>query len=380
MTSASDFRFIHTADLHLGKRFSTLPDEHLRGRLAEARHSVLARLAQAARDHGAAHILVAGDVFDTETPSDAVWRQALSAMGADPALTWWLLPGNHDSLAAEALWARIAAQAPANVRPLLTPDPVEPAPGVRLLPAPATRRYPGRDLTDWFATDQGDPAALRIGLAHGAVQEFGEEDARDTIPPDRARTARLDYLALGDWHGMIAIGPRTRYPGAPERDGFKHQGRGQCLAVTLTRPGEPPIVAEVEVGSFHWSEQPLPLLPGQDAAQALAALLPGDTAARRDRLLRVRVTGRATLAQRAALADAARTTAPEFARFQLDTSDLATEYEADDLDSIDRGGALRMAADALLADARDEARPAEERAVAAAALNRLYGYVQETDR
>ncbi|MHA3976929.1 metallophosphoesterase family protein [Halovulum sp. GXIMD14794] len=373
----TEFRFLHTADLHLGKRFSTLPDEALRGRLAEARHGALARLAQAARDHGAAHILVAGDIFDTETPSDPVWRQALSAMGADPTLTWWLLPGNHDSLAAEALWSRVADQAPANVGLLRDPEPVELAPGVRLLPAPATRRYPGRDLTEWFATDDSQPEALRIGLAHGAVQEFGEEDTRDTIPPDRARTARLDYLALGDWHGMVEVGPRTFYPGAPERDGYKHQGRGLALAVTLTRPGEPPTVAPVEIGSFDWQDLPLPLTPGQNAAQALRALLPSDAAARRDTLLRIRATGRATLADQAALSDAAEAAAPEFAQFLLDTSALATEYQADDLDSIDRAGALRMAADELLAEAREENRSAEDRAVAAAALNRLYGYVRE---
>ncbi|MFC3119493.1 hypothetical protein ACFOHS_19610 [Jhaorihella thermophila] len=49
------FRFIHSSDLHLGKGFGTLPED-LRGRLIEARHEVLARLAQAARDHGAAHV------------------------------------------------------------------------------------------------------------------------------------------------------------------------------------------------------------------------------------------------------------------------------------------------------------------------------------
>ncbi|MSU88692.1 DNA repair exonuclease [Rhodobacteraceae bacterium 2CG4] len=373
----TDFRFIHTADLHLGKRYSTLPDEHLRGRLAEARHAVLARIAHAARDHGAAHVLVAGDIFDTETPSDPVWRQALAAMGADAALTWWLLPGNHDSLAAEALWSRIADHAPGNVRPLLSAEPVAVAPGIRLLPAPPTRRYPGRDLTDWFAADEGDPASLRIGLAHGPVQNFGDNDTRDGIPPDRAATARLDYLALGDWHGMVQVGPRTFYPGAPERDGYKHRGRGVCLAVTLGRPGDPPAVVPVETGGFHWEELPLPLTPGHDAAQALRSLLPADTAGRRDMLLRVRAAGRASLAEQAAMADAADAVAPDFAQFQLDASALATEYRADDLDAIDRAGALRMAADDLLAEAQDDGRPAEDRAVASAALNRLYGYVRE---
>ncbi len=67
----------------------------------------LQTIAEVARKNGAEHILVAGDTFDTETPSDQTWRQALAAMAEDPSLTWWIIPGNHDSLAAEALWDRL---------------------------------------------------------------------------------------------------------------------------------------------------------------------------------------------------------------------------------------------------------------------------------
>ena len=79
------FRFIHTSDLHLGKRFGRMPEE-VRGRLTEARHGSIANLQEVARVQGADTILVAGDVFDTETPSSSVLRQTLRAMAADPAL------------------------------------------------------------------------------------------------------------------------------------------------------------------------------------------------------------------------------------------------------------------------------------------------------
>lgn len=48
----------------------------------------------------------------------------------------------------------------------------------------------------------------------------------------------------------------------------------------------------------------------------------------------------------------------------------------DDLDQIDRAGALREAADMLLAESTDTAQSAEARAVASAALSRLYEYAQ----
>ncbi|MBC2834033.1 metallophosphoesterase family protein [Paragemmobacter straminiformis] len=372
------FRFIHSADLHLGRRFGTFPED-LRGRLVEARHYSITGLALAAQAFDARHILLAGDVFDSETPTDPVWRQALTAMGADPALHWWIIPGNHDSLAAEALWSRIRQQAPANVHLLDDIEPVEIEAGVFLLPAPAPRRYPGRDLTAHMPAVETDPRALRIGLAHGSIQNFSEEGARaeDTIPPDRATTARLDYLALGDWHGHVRVGERTWYSGTPERDAFTHDGRGSCIGVTLTAPGALPQVETIPIGQFHWSDEILPLLPGQDAAAALAALLPPDRAARRDHLMRIGVQGRATLSERSALAEAAAAVEADFAFFALDLSGLATEIEATDLDQIDRAGALRLAADQLRQRADDSALDGESRRTAAAALNRLYGYLRE---
>ena len=46
------FRFIHSSDLHLGKRFGNFAGD-LPGRLLEARHDVIARLAQHARRQNA---------------------------------------------------------------------------------------------------------------------------------------------------------------------------------------------------------------------------------------------------------------------------------------------------------------------------------------
>ncbi|MFN4101238.1 MAG: exonuclease SbcCD subunit D, partial [Pararhodobacter sp.] len=287
------FRFLHSADLHLGRRFGNLPED-LRGRLVEARHQIIGRLAAAARAQGAGDILLAGDTFDSETPASPVWRQALGAMAEDPGLRWWLLPGNHDSLAAEALWEQFARLAPPHVQVLSRAEPVDLAPGVVLLPAPLPRRHAGRDLTDWMPGAATPDGALRLGLAHGGIQSF-TEDARDQgiIPPDRAASAGLAYLALGDWHGQMQVGERTAYAGTPEFEEFRHSGRGACLAVTLT--GGAPEVTRVETGAFHWAEVPLPLVPLQDAAGALTALLPPPGPARRDHLLKLRALGRATL-------------------------------------------------------------------------------------
>lgn len=370
-------RLIHASDLHLGRRFANVPqppDGNIRGRLMEARHGAIGRLAGAARDSGAAHVLLAGDTFDTATPSDAVLRQALAAMAEAADLTWWLLPGNHDNLAdAEPLWDTIRRDGPANVRALTAAAPVDLAPGATLLPCPVTFRAAGRDLTEALVTMPSDEAALRIGLAHGGVVDFTESGAH--VPPDRDRSARLDYLGLGDWHGRMAVGPRIHYPGSPEQDRFKHGRRGVCLAVEIAGPGAEPQIEEVETGAFLWTEAELALFPRQDAAAALARLLPAE--GRRDVLMRVRATGWAGLPDRADLTRAAQRLGPEFAHFELDAAALGTIYETADLDEIDRGGALRLAADRLRDDAEDADLSAADREIAQAALARLYAYGRE---
>lgn len=369
--AAVTFRFLHSSDLHLGKPFGFLPED-IRHRLREARHGAIARLAAAARGQEAAVILLAGDTFDAETPAPATRRQALQAMAAEGDMTWVLLPGNHDSLAASELWRLVASESPPNLRLALTPAPIRLAPGVTLLPAPVTARRPGRDLTGWF--DAAPSEGIRIGLAHGPVQEFGEA-ASGLIAPDRAARAGLDWLALGDWHGEIRIGPRTAYPGTPERDGFRHDGPGTALAVTIDASGAAPRARSLPVGAFDWRAPTLDLLPGLDPLTALAALLP-PAGARRDALVNLSLRGRLGPEGRAALAAALAQAAPDFGWLGWDAGGLETQVDTGDLDLIDRAGALRAAAEALHAEARDPARPEAERRVAAAALDRLFAFAQ----
>ncbi|MDF2810851.1 MAG: repair exonuclease [Microvirga sp.] len=369
-------RFIHSSDLHLGKRFGNMPLE-LRGRLREARHAVIGRLASLAREHGASVILLAGDTFDTETPTPDIRRQALAEMAHHAPLRWVLLPGNHDSLQATQLWNSLAGDKPENVVLATEPSVVALAPGVALLPAPCTTRRPGRDLTDWMDGAATEEGTIRLGLAHAAIHDFSEDSAAsDVISPNRAFRSRLDYLALGDWHGAIAVDPRTHYSGTPEPDRFKHDRPGQALLVDIAAAGATPEVTPVETGTFLWRTVPLHMLPQDDPGTMLAGILPAGPR-RRQSLMRIAATGRSSLNGRTALTAAIDHAAPEFAYIELDATDLATDCDAGDLDLIDRAGALREAAETLRTESLDEAKSLAERQVAQAALVRLFSYCQK---
>lgn len=369
------FNFIHSSDLHLGKRFGNFSGD-LPGRLREARHAVIARLAQHAREQGAATILLAGDTFDTETPAPEIRRQVLHEMAHHAPIHWVILPGNHDSLQAAQLWTTLGAEAPENVILAVEPRPIELASNVVLLPAPCTTRRPGRDLTEWMESAATPGGVLRIGLAHGAIRSFSEEAAAsDVIAPDRAQRAGLSYLALGDWHGAVEVDPRTRYSGSPEPDRFRHDRPGEALLVRLAGSSALPEVTPLATSSFVWRRLDLHLLDGDDPGPALEALLP-EARLRRQTLARIMATGRSRLSARSALAGVIESVRPDFAFLEVDDTGLVTECEVEDLDRIDRAGALREAANALLAEAGDESRSAAERDIARAALGRLYSYAQ----
>jgi DNA repair exonuclease SbcCD nuclease subunit len=372
------FRFIHSSDLHIGKRFGNFPED-LRGRLREARHGALARLAQQARANSAGTVLLAGDTFDTETPTPQMLHHAMQEMRQAEDLTWVVLPGNHDSLLADELWQRARAILPPNVILALEPKPIELATNVVLLPAPCTTRRPGRDLTAWM-TDAATPdGSLRLALAHGPVLDFSEDGAKgDVIAPNRAALAGLDYLALGDWHGQMDLNERSFYSGAPEPDRFKHGKPGEALLVSIAASGAVPEVSAVPTASFAWKTQPLELLGDDDGLSVLDALLPasGD---RRQTLLRLTLSGQARIVTRTALAARTEALAPEFAHFEVDDDALLTACEASDLERIDHAGALRLAAEALLAESDDATRSAEDRTIAQAALMRLFTYCEKID-
>ncbi|RJE85509.1 metallophosphoesterase family protein [Paracoccus onubensis] len=371
------YRFLHSSDLHLGRAYGGFPED-IRGRLREARHTVIARLASAAREAGAIDVLLAGDTFDAETPSPETLRHALRAMAAEGDLRWMLMPGNHDSLAASELWRRVQADAPENLVVLSDPVPVELASDVWLLPAPCTQRRPGRDLTEAMSAPTPE-GAIRIGLGHGAIMDFtSDEGSPGIIPPDRARLSGLDYLGLGDWHGRMQIGPATWYSGTPESGGFKHDTAPGALVVHIAASGAPAQASVAQTGQFDWLRPVMDMLPGEDISARLAHILPPETR-RRDTLLRLEAAGRLTLAERAAFETQLAAIAPDFGWFETDLARVATEVKPYDLDLIDRGGALRRAADALLSESADPSRAQAHRDLADLALSRLYALVQEVD-
>ncbi|SHK64970.1 DNA repair exonuclease SbcCD nuclease subunit [Marinobacter antarcticus] len=250
-------KFLHTADWQMGRTYSRFDTED-GAALVEARYEAIERLAALATEHQCDAVLVAGDVFDAQTVSDRTIRRVFNATrGFDGP--WVMLPGNHDAALAESVWTRAKRldAVPKNVY-LALESGVTPLPeqGIAVLSAPLTQRHTYGDLTQPFDDMETPPELLRIGLAHGSVQGLLPEDIDSTNPiaPDRTETAKLDYLGLGDWHGVREINARTWYSGTPEPERFRNNDAGYVLIVDIKEPGATPKVTRHETARYQWHQ------------------------------------------------------------------------------------------------------------------------------
>ncbi|MFM9869187.1 metallophosphoesterase family protein [Achromobacter xylosoxidans] len=364
--------FLHTADWQIGRQYGQFETDDA-ALLAEARFDAVARIAALAAERQVDAVLVAGDVFDTQGVSDRTIRRLFAALAAY-AGPWVMIAGNHDAALADSVWSRAAQLGciPPNVR-------VPPRPGVvdlaaqnlAVLAAPLTQRHTYDDVTQAFDAMESEPGRIRVGLAHGSVAGRLPDtiDATNPIAPDRASRARLDYLALGDWHGCLSIDERTWYAGTPEQDRFRGNEPGYVLDVRIAAPGATPQVERVATGKYRWSAWTETLRLPTDA-QALAERL---AALRAEDVLRLELQGHVNVPTWEALQRAVDQAAAQARAVLPDFSGLLLEPDDADLAQLGASGYVGEVATQLQAMQADP----EQAAVAGEALRLLLRFQRE---
>ena len=338
-------RFIHTADWQIGKVFRRFGDKDELFR--RARLDAVETIGRTAHAEGAAHVLVAGDIYDAETPLGVTLRAPIERMRRFTDVTWHLLPGNHDPHRPKGLWEQLAAsELPRNIRFHLEPEPVEIEAGTFLLPAPLARKSETRDLTAWMDAAETPPGAVRIGLAHGAIIGFqGEGEANNPIDPARASRAGLAYLALGDWHGTKRIADRCWYAGTPEPDRMGGAAEGFALVVDAPSAIAIPQVRPVKVGRFRWVSHAATLTDDGDldaiereirGFESLSAIV-----------LRLQLDGLLSIEGRRRLDAMLERLDANVCHLIRDVDRVRARPTLEDLEAIDFGGVLRQAAHRL---------------------------------
>jgi DNA repair exonuclease SbcCD nuclease subunit len=337
-------RFLHTADLQIGKTFGQFPSE-VASALRTARIDTLKQIAVLARDRGVDAVLIAGDCFDDIAVSDETLRRFKVALEPFAGI-WIVLPGNHDPAIAESPWTRLRRLSlPCNVIIADEPEQIPISDKAVVLPAPLRRRRDAADLTEWFDTAETEDGLIRIGLAHGSVREFLPEacESANPVALHRAERARLDYLALGDWHGRLQVSERTWYSGTPEPDRFRFNEAGYVLDVKIEDIGAAVSVEAIAVGKYRWMRRTVEIIPG--GAEAVRYKFPSEEAERL--ILRADLCGTIDLATRASLDEVISDLRARAFHLELDESGLTAEPTEDDLDGIDSTGFVRSAIDRL---------------------------------
>ncbi len=270
-------KILHTSDWHVGRK--------IRGRdRSEEHRAVLAEIVGVASDNQVDLTLVAGDIFDTGSPTAAaeevVWRALLDLSAVAPVV---VVAGNHDNA------ARIDAVAPllemGNVTAVGTP--IRPGDGgtvlleeigarVALLPFVSQRgivkaeQIMGNDPDQNAAafqdrlgriieglTEGMDDGAVNLLVSHltvfGASQGGGERDAHifGYAIPSTAFPGHLSYVALGHLHRQQRVphAGAVWYSGSPLQLDFGEVDDRKGVLLVDAGAGKPSRVTEVPLSA-----------------------------------------------------------------------------------------------------------------------------------
>ena len=352
-------KLLHTSDWHVGRG--------IRGRSRAREHrAVLAEIVEIAAEEQVDVVLVAGDAFDTASPTpeaEAIVYRALLDL-ADTGAHVVILAGNHDNprrwRAIRPLLSRSTVHVAADVRPpdqggvLDLPTASGETARIALVPFLSQRdivradqlmarradqhaaRYADRArqvldaLTTGFGDDTVNIVAAHLTVASGQPVLGGGERAAHTIfdyvVPPTVFPASAQYVALGHLHQPHRIPGACPiwYCGSPLHLDFGEVERDhKAVLVVEAHPGLPAQVRQVDLTRGR----PLRTVRG-DLAQVEDAL-----AALPDAHVRVRITE----PERAGLADEVRERFPDVVDVQVvREDDLDRAEPAFTLDDVHR--------------------------------------------
>ena len=269
-------RFLHIADLHLGKVI------HGVSMLENGDQPAwVDRFLALTREVRPRAVVMAGDVYDRSTPSgEAVELLNRLVVGlAEQGITVLITAGNHDSGSrlsfARDLLARegvhIAGAVKAELDRVTLEDEYGPVhfwlmPYV--FPAAAAQAL-GQEIRDYetavrrlLEAQPLDAGTRNVIAAHQNVTAFGREQVRGGSESavggvggvDYTSFDAFDYAALGHIHAAYPVGrEEVRYAGSPlcYHFGETRQPRKGPLLVDLGPKGAPPVIRTLEIPPLH---------------------------------------------------------------------------------------------------------------------------------
>ena len=207
-------RILHTADLHLGSPLSArLSGERQRERKNEL-FNTLSRMADKAKELGCGAVIIAGDLFDSESVTLTDCERVLGIIERYPMITYFYVSGNHE----RGAFSGKIVEKPNNLIIFGEEWEYYTAADVRIVGRSGTEE----GMLDSLAIDR---EKKNIVILHG---EPTDKSGRDAVGLKEAMGRGIDYLALGHYHSyrVYDLGDccHAVYPGSPEGRGFDEEG------------------------------------------------------------------------------------------------------------------------------------------------------------
>lgn len=218
-------KILHCADLHLDSRMNTNLNTELRKKRKAEILNTYQRMISYAADENIEVILIAGDLFDTNSVSRTAMSVVTNSIVKNPGIQFYYLKGNHDvnSFLASMeeipenlhlfsdTWKSYILSAGRHRNIVLT--------GVELHTENSSLIYPSLSL---------DSRDFNIVALHGQNAEYQVKDKTESISLPDLKNKGIDYLALGHVHGYVKDTLDARgtycYPGCLEGRGFDECG------------------------------------------------------------------------------------------------------------------------------------------------------------
>jgi exonuclease SbcD len=262
-------KVLHTADIHLGAKFSGLGSKG-----ASQREQLLAtfkNIIATAIGEKVDIVLIAGDLFDSnQQPQkniDLVVEQ-FNLLGSSN-IPVCLVPGTHDSLDSSSIYRKVDFEGKCPNLKVFTDENV------------SWKEYPGLDLTVYGKPNLSNRSSVsplkglrrsssskfHIGMAHGSLhipEKVAEDD--HVFRLEEVNATGMDYLALGHWHRVYKCPAESPawYPGPPEWIPGQTE-KGVVLMVSLLVAGEVEVQTR-ELGLRDYKEVEIDMNGIQDLA------------------------------------------------------------------------------------------------------------------
>ena len=200
-------RILHTADNHIGLKFSNYKGSPAQEALIQERFDALQNIVDQSNSLNAHFLVVAGDLFDDLKVTQKDIKAVVEILKKSKAEVL-VLPGNHDYYDGKEnkLWKAFSDFAEnTNLKLLLNATPYETevdGTPVCFYPAPCGSKHHEGHVIGWVSDVAKSPETIHIGLAHGNVEGMGVDDADRyfNMSEGDLRAAGVDFWLLGHIH------------------------------------------------------------------------------------------------------------------------------------------------------------------------------------